>query len=208
MRICYYVANMSNDPQVENTLALSAQIETLLFYFAKELTQKEIAKMLDASVREVKTALKTMQEEYATRGIRLVTNGKNYSLVTAPEMAIVLAQLTEQEKQKPLSKSALETLSVVCYKAPVTRIEIDFIRGVNSNYALRNLITRGLIEKVQDKTKVQYRPTVEALRFIGVESQEQLPDYENIVAKAAEIISHEQEKEDDASDTDIKNDEE
>jgi len=185
---------MAHDSSVDSTLSLEAQIETLLFFFAQEVSLKELSKMLDVSTREIKTAITKLTDSYASRGLRIVTNGKNYSLVTAPEMAGVLEKLTEQEKQKPLSKSALETLSIVCYKAPVTRIEIDYVRGVNSNYALRNLLTRGLIEKVQDGSKVQYRPSVEALRFIGVESQQDLPDYETVVKQATHIIETETEK--------------
>ena len=182
---------MSHEQAADTSLSLSAQIETLLFYFAKEISIKELAKMLNVSTRDIKKSVKEMTTEYSGRGLRVVTNGRAVSLVTPPEMSAVLESLTEQEKQKALSKSALETLSIVCYKAPVGRADIDYIRGVNSTYALRNLLTRGLIEKVKDGSAVHYQPTTDALKFLGLEQQSDLPDFESILKKADEIISHE-----------------
>ena len=82
-----------------------------------------------------------------------------------------------------MGKAGLETLSIILYQGPITRSEIDYIRGVNSNFILRNLLVRGLIEKIvspKDTRSFMYRPTFELLQHIGVSKIENVPDYQKI----------------------------
>jgi segregation and condensation protein B len=94
-----------------------------------------------------------------------------------------------------LTKSSLETLSIVLYKNGVSRSEIDYIRGVNSSFILRNLIVRGLIEKItdpKDSRRLLYRPTFDALSFMGITSIEQLPNYSEVITQLQEVIKQEE----------------
>jgi segregation and condensation protein B len=101
-------------------------------------------------------------------------------MVTHPKFSDVIDKVRKEEVTKDLSKSALETLSIVLYKKNVTRPDIDFIRGVNSSVILRNLMMRGLIEKggVSSQGSNIYLPSHKLLRHLGVSSQSLLPDFE------------------------------
>jgi segregation and condensation protein B len=89
--------------------------------------------------------------------------------------------MRKDELSKELSKATLETLSIIIYKQGSTRAEIDYIRGVNSSFILRNLLIRGLIQKEShptDSRKYFYKPTFELLGFLGIQKLEELPDYQ------------------------------
>lgn len=169
-------------------LTLEHILEALLFYTAKELSFKELSQISGHSVSDVKQSLVSLQNTYATRGITLVINKQKAVLVTSEKVAGIISKLHTDEQQKPLSKSALETLSVVAYNGPVTRMEIDYIRGVNSTYSLRNLMIRGLIDKVKDGSTVRYSASIDTYRFMGVSSKQELPDFSVVQAKVQEIL--------------------
>ena len=169
-------------------------LEALLFYTAKELSFKELSTLSGYSVSDVKQSLVALQNTYASRGVSLIINKQKAFLVTSTRVAGIIAKLHEDEKEKPLSKAALETLSVVAYHGPVTRMEIDYIRGVNSTYSLRNLLIRGLIDKVKDGATVRYTASTDTYRFMGVTSQQELPDFAVVQAKVQEILTKKQEE--------------
>ncbi len=182
-------------PVPQNTkVTLEHILEALLFYTAKELSFKELSSLSGHTVSDVKQALVSLQNTYATRGITLVLNKQKAFLVTSEKVAGIISKLHEDEKDKPLSKAALETLSVVAYHGPVTRMEIDYIRGVNSTYSLRNLLIRGLIDKVKDGSTVRYSASTDTYRFMGVTSQQELPDFAVVQAKVQEILVKKQEE--------------
>ena len=83
-----------------------------------------------------------------------------------------------------MGRAGLETISIILYKAPVPKSEIDFIRGVNSQFILRNLLIRGLVERIPSSSGRggAYRPTLDLLRYLGVTKVEELPDYESATA--------------------------
>lgn len=101
----------------------------------------------------------------------------------------MLEQIKKEELNKDLSKASLETLSIILYKNGAPRSLIDYIRGVNSNFILRALSIRGLVEKVndpKDNRRYIYKPTFELLSYMGVTSIEELPDYENVLKNLSE----------------------
>jgi segregation and condensation protein B len=105
-------------------------------------------------------------------------------LGTAPEASALIEQLTREELSKDLGKAGLETLSIIVYKSPITRADLDYIRGVNSSFILRNLQIRGLVEKITnpaDARSFLYRPTFELLQHLGVTRVEDLPEYGTLV---------------------------
>ena len=109
-------------------------------------------------------------------------NGDEATLGTVPEMGALIESLLKEELVKDLGKAGLETLAIVLYRSPITRTEINYIRGVNSNYILRNLLVRGLIEKDEHSTarSTMYKPTFELLSYMGVSKVEDLPEYTSV----------------------------
>ena len=161
-------------------MELQNKIEALLFYKGEPLTRKELAGYVGASEEEIESALSALQAQLGARGIRLLTTDTEVTLGTAPEMASLLEDLRKQELQKELSKASLETLAIIVYKNGATRGDIDYIRGVNGSFILRNLSARGLIEKVahpDDSRKFLYKPTLDLIRFLGLTDVTTLPEY-------------------------------
>ena len=153
-----------------------------------------LAKTLDQKEEEIKTSLEQLSQQLENRGVRLVRNGDEVILATAPESAEILKKIVQSEFDSELSKASLETLSVIMYKGATSRAEIDYIRGVNSSFILRNLLVRGLIEKGakrgEDRSYV-YKPSLNLLEYLGVKSLEELPDYSSVSAKLKEFLSAE-----------------
>jgi segregation and condensation protein B len=162
---------------------ISAQIEGLLFYKGEEITVKKLSELLSVSIEEIEQGLDSLTQSLAGRGLVLVRKDDSVILGIAGELSSLIESIRRDEITKELSKAALETLSIVLYKNGVARNEIDYIRGVNSSFILRNLLVRGLVERVldtKDNRRVLYRPTFEALSHMGVASVEALPNYAEV----------------------------
>jgi segregation and condensation protein B len=172
-------------------LNLQQKIESYLFYTGESASRKKLANVLEVSVSEIEIALAELSQALEGRGIVLMKNDDEVLLATHPEMSDSIQTIKKQELSDPLSKSALETLTIILYKNGATKPEIDFIRGVNSGFMLRNLLIRGLIEKIpnnEDKRITKYRSTFDTLRFLGISDISELPNYETF---AAELIKRE-----------------
>ena len=164
-------------------LTLDSQIEAVLFLKAEPLSKKLLAKILEKDVDEIESALSLLEERLETRGVTLLSKDESVMLVTNPEMSNVIETIRKEELSRDLGKAGLETLSIILYKAPITRAEIDYLRGVNSNFILRNLLIRGLIEKVSnpsDQRSYLYKPSFELLSFLGITKVKDLPEYGKI----------------------------
>jgi len=116
----------------------------------------------------------------AESGVMLQKNGSEYELVTRPEVAEVVSQVVKAEAQGELSRPSLEALTILAYRGPLTRPELEQVRGVQSSMILRNLMIRGLVEEHEDVRLGQptYAVTFAFLNHLGVASIESLPDYE------------------------------
>ncbi len=161
---------------------LQAQIEALLFVAGKPLTAKKIAEIVDTNEKEVVNILIEIKKKYnqdETGGMQLIDNGKTYQLSSKGVCAPVVEKYMKEEVVGELSRPSLETLTIIAYRGPITKPELEQIRGVNCSLILRNLLMRGLIETEEDKNLSQlvYRVTFEFLRFLGVASAGDLPDY-------------------------------
>jgi segregation and condensation protein B len=164
-------------------LPLHAQLEATLFWKGEPVTLKRLAEAVDRTEMEVVSALAELEANLAGRGLALVRHGNEVMLGTAPEAAPIVEKLTKDELIRDLGKAGLETLTIVLYQGPVSRAEIDYIRGVNSNFILRNLLIRGLVEKVEnekDKRAFLYKPTFELISHLGLRNLEELPEYEAV----------------------------
>lgn len=162
----------------------TSHIEAILFVEAKAITYKKLAQILNSTPEAVAEIVTALSQVYETeqRGLRLLLTDSGVQMTTAPELHEIVAQVIKDERTGDLTKPSLETLSIIAYRSPVTKAEIETIRGVNCSMILRNLLIRGLIEETFDKTKgvEVYDITHEYLQLLGVSQVNQLPDYERL----------------------------
>ncbi|MFZ2523262.1 MAG: SMC-Scp complex subunit ScpB [Minisyncoccia bacterium] len=160
---------------------LSKKIEAILFYSGEPVSLTSLAKILDSKKERVLEAIKDLEDLLQNRGIKILEANDQYSLVTSPEYSGLIEQMIKEERERDLGRAGIESLTIIAYKGPVTRREIDYIRGVNSQYALRNLLLRGLVERkasANDERMLQYTITQDTLRFLGLSRITDLPEYE------------------------------
>jgi segregation and condensation protein B len=162
-------------------MELSQKIEGLLFYKGEPMTIKSLAELLHATEEEIETAIVKLEESFKNHGLTLIKKDNSIMMAVAQELSSLIEAIRKEEITKDLSKATLETFSIILYKNGATRSEIDFIRGVNSSFILRNLLIRGLVEKEpdpKDSRRMIYHPTYDALSFMGIHSIKELPKYE------------------------------
>jgi len=162
---------------------LDKKIEAILFWKGEPMKLKKLADMFSVSVDDVQFGINSLKEDLLNRGIALIEKEDEVMLATAPEFSGIIEELTKEELSKDLGKASLETLSIVLYQGPIKRSEIDYIRGVNSQFILRSLLVRGLIEKITDPKDARtfvYKPSFELLAHLGVRNIEELPEYESV----------------------------
>lgn len=163
---------------------LDAQIEAILFAIAEPITVRKLAILIEVSKEAVEEAVALLKQrlDEPTSGLRLIVAGEKIELVTSPEVSDVVKRALKQEVIGELTKPSLEALTILAYRGPMTRAELEQIRGVQSTMILRNLMTRGLVEVTEDKIFDQplYTVSVELLKHLGVTSQKELPDFETL----------------------------
>jgi segregation and condensation protein B len=175
-------------------MALEHNLEAALFFKGEPETRARLVKLLETTEEELDEAVQALSGSLHGRGIQLLVVNDSLELVTAPGASAVITQMRKDELSRDLGKAGAETLAIVLYKAPVSRVEIEYIRGVNCSFIVRNLTVRGLIEKTAAKKGrvVQYQPTAELLKHLGVTAVEALPDYETI---HADLVAFEEARE-------------
>lgn len=165
-------------------MKLKSQIESLLFISAKPMSLSKLAALIKVSEKEVKKAGDELVEEYKEnkRGIQIIKNGSKYQMVSAPENSKLIQEFVNDETTGDLSRPSLETLTIIAYRGPISKVNLDRIRGVNCSLILRNLLLRGLIEVREDKNSGDsfYNVTFDFIRFLGVNDVKELPDYERL----------------------------
>lgn len=161
---------------------LAAAVEALLFASPEPLSDGELARLTGWEPRQVAAAVAMLERRLAedpTRGLCLVRVNNGSQLATRPDFAPLLARLREPRPPAPLSRAALETLAIIAYKQPVTRAEIDHLRGVRSESALQSLQDRELIEEAGRADgpgrPILYRTTEKFLHWCGLNSLDDLP---------------------------------
>lgn len=168
-------------------MSLSSALESLLFISSKPLSLKELASATEHKAEEVEAVLAQLANEYLEqkRGFILVGNNKQYQLTTAPENADLISQFLKDETSGELTQPSLEALTIIAYRGPVTKAELEMIRGVNCSLILRNLLIRGLIDESLDKVLGEnvYSVTLDFLKYLGMTKLSDLPDYENLHAR-------------------------
>ncbi len=145
---------------------------------------------LNVPVEEIMSGLKTLATNLQNRGLRLVLTATEAALGTAPELSSLLAALQQAELYQELSKAALETLTIILYQGPISKTQIDYVRGVNSQFILRHLLMKGLIERVAHATDARsflYQTTPQLLAHLGITIQEELPEYKLVRDRLQDI---------------------
>jgi len=176
-----------------NTLPLWAQIQSILFVKTDAVSISWLSKTLSASPSEVAEAIDELRTQTDGQGVVLVTHDQSVMLATHPDMATFIETLYTREITTPLSKSALETLAIILYSGPLSKSEIDHIRGVNSQFMLRNLLVRGLIEKKEDpedKRRVFYQSSSDTMTFLGITKVDELPNHDECMNKLEQLREH------------------
>ncbi len=176
---------MSND--------LSSRIEALLFTEGGSLTLRKLASLLGLKEPALDEGLDELQKQLESRGLALVRSDTEATLAVAPKVSEEVRAAYGRELEKDIGEAGLEVLSIILYRGPSTRAQIDYIRGVNTSWTIRNLLTRGLLERAgnpEDGREYLYRPTVELLVHLGVQKGSELPEQAKIHEELAAFESN------------------
>lgn len=174
-------------------------VEALLFLKGESSTKKYIKDTASLTDVDLDAVLAQLRAKYSgDSGIILIETETDVAFGTNPALDTEIDIIDKKERGGELSKASLETLSIILYKNGATRSEIDYVRGVNSSFILRNLYIRGLIEKKdneKDSRSYIYTPTIDTLRFLGIDSIASLPEYTNMLAKINDVFISSNDKE-------------
>ncbi|MFA7201454.1 MAG: SMC-Scp complex subunit ScpB [Candidatus Paceibacterota bacterium] len=173
---------MDNEINTQTTSSASSHIaalEAILFLYGEPVSRDMIMRLLQVSSEQVSEIIRAFQETLmdSQRGLLLLEKGDAYMLITKPQFAPFLESFVKDSLKEELTPSAVETLSLVAYFGPITRAQIDYIRGVNSSFMLRNLLVRGLVERTSKGNTYLYEVTTDFLTHLGLARLEDLPQY-------------------------------
>lgn len=166
----------------ENKQRIKGIIEAVLFALGEGIEIKELANIVDLDTKELKSIIDEMTDELEreNRGLILVEYNNKIQLATKPEYANYIKRILKPDSKQNLSQAAIETLAIIAYKQPITKVEIDEIRGVRSDRAISTLLERGLIrESGRLETigrPILYCTTDEFLKYFGFKNLNELPE--------------------------------
>ncbi|MFA5986884.1 MAG: SMC-Scp complex subunit ScpB [Parcubacteria group bacterium] len=166
----------------KNEGQMIAMIEAILFMYGKDVSFARIAELVEGTEDAVKEQVLKLQEIYASRdgGLQIMIKDDHVQMVTHPAVADMIEQITKKEIEGPLTPVAMEVLSIIAYRGPIGKVDIEAIRGVNCSFTLRNLVRRGLIEHVrvdEGRRAQRYQVTMDFLRILGIATVEDLPEF-------------------------------
>lgn len=163
---------------------LAQSIEALLFALGRPVGRAELASKLNVTAVELNVALNDLRTREG--GIVVVDDGAMVELRTSPHASSLIERVRKEEYDRDIGKAGLEALAAILYRGPLTRSEIDFIRGVNSSQTLRTLTLRGLVRKIpnpKDERSYLYEPTTDLLSHLGVSHADELPEFNPLKEK-------------------------
>ncbi len=170
----------------KNIEKLIPSIEAIVFMHGVPVKETRLAEILDETLENIQKAIGDLKTEYKNRnsGLSILHTDKEVQIVTNKEQSEIIQKFTKKELEGDLSKAALEVLAIIAYRGPITKSDIETIRGVNCSFSLRNLLLRGLISKKPHPTDFRtqiYAITPDFYRFLGISDKEELPDYKKLV---------------------------
>ncbi len=164
-----------------------------MFLEGEPVRIKKLAEILNKPENEIKEALEILGRKLEGRGICLVQKGGEAMLSTSPEASKICEEISKEEFNKDIGKAGLEVLAIAVYRGPVSRADVDYIRGVDSSFTLRNLLVRGLLERKtnpKDNRSYLYNPSFQFLQFLGVNNINNLPEYEIFKKSIEQFFKH------------------
>jgi segregation and condensation protein B len=164
-------------------LSLEARLEALLFVAPGAVTPAQLAAALEVPLTEVEQGLANLRARYESRlgdsGLRLQRHQGRVQLTSAPQAATVIERFLGLESTSRLTRAALEALAIIAYQQPVTRPQVDAIRGVNSDGVLKNLLSKGLVQEIgradAPGRPILYGTTPEFLQYFGLNALDEMP---------------------------------
>jgi len=169
------MSESENTPQMD----LTAALEAMLFVSAEPAMPSQLASALEVSAAEVEAGLDELDAALRTRGLCLQRHAGRVQLTTAPEAAELIERFLGLEMTSHLSRAALETLAIIAYQQPVTRPQVDAVRGVNSDGVMKSLLGKGLIQEFGRAEgpgrPILYDTTPDFLQHFGLSSLSELP---------------------------------
>ena len=166
-------------PQGQRELSLAARAEAVLFVAGEPVSLEALARTLQADRTQLQAALNDLRHSLQERGLSVIRQDGTVQLTSAPQAAPDVKRYLQSTQEVSLSPAALETLSIVAYRQPVTRAQVEAIRGVNSDSPLRTLLRLGLITELerleQPGRPITYGTTLAFLRSFGLEDLTSLP---------------------------------
>lgn len=177
---------------------LKSSLESLLFVSGEPMKLAKIAKICEVSKDDVAREIEALNSDYKSSesGFSIIRKDDSVQLATNPDNSETVGRLVSGELQSDLSRSALEVLAIVAYRGPITRVQIDTIRGVNCSYVLRGLMVKGLVERKEtaDIRGYLYEISFDFLKSLGISNVQELPDWENLSKneKVEELLSEQE----------------
>jgi segregation and condensation protein B len=162
---------------------LKNKIESLLFVSSKPLSYKTLAKLLSESEGNVRIAATELVEDRRDLGIIVLETNGTYQMATNSENSEIVKNFLNADLREKLTEATVEVLAIIAYRQPISKAEVEAIRGVNSQYSLRALLMRGLVEKIPNPYDARgslYQVTTEFLQHLGLTSIADLPDFETL----------------------------
>jgi segregation and condensation protein B len=161
-----------------------AKIESLLLVAQRPISIRKISTVVEADPEDVEKAIEALRSRYEDEqsGFRILRDHARVQLVTSPQQSSIVKAFLRDETSGELTRASLEALTVIAYRGPMTRLELELIRGVNCSVILRNLLIRGLIDEIQEKNDLvaRYHLTLDFMKHLGLNRIEDLPDYEKL----------------------------
>ncbi len=164
-------------------LKLQSLFESILFVASKPVKLKELAKIAAVEPAEAKEAIGLLIELRKQSGIVILESDDQYQMATSPENSEAVKNFLNQDLREKLTDATVEVLAIIAYRQPISKAEIEAIRGVNSQYSIRHLLMRGLIEKTPNPSDARgflYQTTTEFLQHLGLLSMKDLPEFSEL----------------------------
>jgi len=179
---------MSDNSQEKTIGKIEEKIEALLFVSPSPVSITQLSNVLNEKPKVIEESLNKLRDYYLeSRGLRLEEYKGRFQITSAPEFAGIIENYLGQEETTSLSQAALEALAIVAYRQPITRPEVDDIRGVNSDGVMRNLLNKGLIQEIGRSEgagrPILYGSTTDFLQYFGLSSIKELPKFETATAE-------------------------
>lgn len=166
-------------------------LESVLFAYGEPVKLEKLKEILGLSLEETKSLISDYEDKIsqdAGSGLFLIKNEDEVQLGTKPQNYVYLEKFLKQDVEGELTSTAVEVLTIILYRGPISRSEVDFIRGVNSSYVLRILLMRGLIQREKHGLSFLYRPSFELLKLLGLSHQKDLPEFEVLNQRLSDLV--------------------